>query len=108
MADGKSLQDEIDEIIVDCYSEVEVREAWGLAFEDNVAVPFLATLLGAPVEVRTFRVSGSGVVQARVVRVGEKPERERWISVEDLDAAGLPEDMAHILTLYHAWHGGDD
>ena len=103
MAEDKPLSEQIEEILTDCYDEEEVASAWGVAFEDGVAVPFSATLLGAPVEVRGFRVNDAGIAQCLAVR----DKRQRWISVLDLDEEELPPDMTHVLTLYRAWGEGD-
>lgn len=100
-----SVREEIEEILVDCYGEDEQMSAWGAAFEDDVAVPFSASLLGASVEVQGFRVNDASGVQCLVVR--EQPEkRTRWISVEDLDEDGGPEDFRHMLALFRAWQEG--
>jgi hypothetical protein len=95
--------DEIDGILVDCYDEYEQMAAWEVAFSDGVEVPFRATLLGIPVEVVGFRVNGSNTVQCQVIR----EDKQRWVSVEDLDEEGLPADIRHLLSLYHTWLEGD-
>lgn len=97
-----SIREEIEELLVDCYDEYEQMSAWGVAFEDGVAIPFQASLLGTPVEVQGFRVNNANVVQCLVVQ----GERKRWIGVEDLDEEGLPADFHHVLTLYRAWIKG--
>ena len=95
-------EEEIEAILVDTYSDDEADASWGAAFEDDVAVPFDATLVGTPVTVLGFRTANSGTIQCRVRR----ESRERWVSVEDLDEKGLPEDMGHLLSLYRYWKGG--
>lgn len=106
---SKSIEEQIGDIIVDCYTDDEVRMAWCVTFEDEVAVPFSATLLGEPVEVRAFRAGRNDTPQCLVARIGQAGKQaERWIGVEDLDDAGLPDDMAHMLMLYRAGYAGRD
>jgi hypothetical protein len=100
-----SLRDEIDEILVDAYGEYEQMAAWDCAITEGVEIPFQATLLGMPVEVKEFRISDSNVLQCLVVR--EKEKRERWIAVEDLDDEKLPEEFGRLLALYRAWLAGN-
>jgi len=78
---------------------------WECAFTDGVEVPFQASLLGVPVEVREFQISDSNVLQCLVIR--EKESRQRWIAVEELDEENLPEDCGHLLALYRAWLEGN-
>jgi len=78
---------------------------WECAFTDGVEVPFQASLLGVPVEVREFQISDSNVLQCLVIR--EKENRQRWIAVEELDEENLPEDCGHLLVLYRAWLEGN-
>lgn len=98
-----NLREEIEERLVDCYGEDEQMSAWGVAFDDDVAVPFRASLLGTPVEVQGFRVNNAGAVQCLVVQ----GEHKRWLGIEDLDEEGLPEDFRHVLLLYRAWIKGE-
>ena len=98
-----SVQEEIEDILVDCYDEFEQMSAWEVAFTESVAVPFAATLLGTSVQVQGFRANGANALQCQVVR-GDK---QRWLGVEDLDEEGLPTDCLHLLTLYHAWVAGE-
>ena len=103
---SKSVEEQIEDIVVDCYSDDEQRMAWCVTFEDEVDVPFSAPLLGEPVEVRAFRAGRNDTPQCLVARTGQTGKQvERWVGVEDLDDAGLPEDMAHILMLYRSWNG---
>lgn len=101
--DAAALRAEIEELLVDTYSEDEQAAAWEVAFSDGVTVPFSATLLGAPITVRAFRLADSNAIQCLVVR----DKREKWIGVEDMDAEGLPDDMIHVLQMYRAWVEGN-
>jgi hypothetical protein len=98
-----SIREQIDDILVDCYDEEEQMSAWEVAFTDDVAVPFQATLLDMPVEVQGFRVNNANTVQCQVLR----EKKQRWVSVEDLDEKSLPEDCLRVLKLYCAWIDGD-
>ena len=100
-----SKRDEIEEILVDAYGEYEQMGSWEVAFTDGIELPFHASLLGVPVEVREFQVSDANVLQCLVVREPEK--RQRWITVDELDQELLPEDCSHYLSLYRAWLAGD-
>ena len=98
-----SKREEIEEILVDCYDEEEQISAWEVAFTDDVAVPFQATLLGIPVEVQGFRANNANALQCQVLR----DKKQRWVGVEDLDEESLPPDCRRVLTLYCAWIDGD-
>ena len=103
MARGEDIDydAEIEEILVDTYSEDEAMAAWEVTFQDDISTPFEATLLGDPVAVTAFRLSRSQAIQCHVRR----ENRERWVGVEDLDDESLPEDMRHVLGLYRYWSG---
>lgn len=96
-----SVREEIEEILVDCYGEHEEASAWEVAFTDGAQVPFGASLLGMPVEVRGFRISNANVLQCLVVR----EKHLRWVGVEGLDEEG-PEEFRHVLALYRMWMDG--
>ncbi len=96
-------REEIEELLVDTYDEYEQMASWEVAFEDAVPTPFPAALLEMPVEVLGFRISSTDVLQCLVIR----QEKQRWIGVEDLDDAGLPDEMQRLLSLYRAWQTGD-
>jgi len=98
------MREEIDEILVDCCDEQEQMSAREITFTNGVALPFPATLLGMPVEVQDFRVNNANALQCRVLR----EDKQRWISVEDMDVESLPEDCRRLLKLYRAWLDGDD
>jgi hypothetical protein len=100
-----NLREEIDEILVDAYGEYEQMSSWEVAFTDGVDVPFSASLLGGPVEVKAFQISDTNALKCLVVR--EKEKRERWIAIEELDDAPLPEAYGHLLSLYRAWLEGN-
>ena len=96
-------REEIEAIIVDCYDEYEMQMAWEVAFQDGIATPFHAALLGTPVEVEEFRSGPSGNIQCLIT----KGEKQRWIGIEDLDETGLPSDFLHVLDLYQSYLEGD-
>lgn len=95
------MRQEIEEILADCNDEDEQLMGWEATFDNDVAVPFQATLLGIPVEVQGFRANNSGALQCRIEREG----KQRWIGVTDLDDEGFPEDFLHVMKLYRAWLG---
>ncbi len=96
-------REEIERILVDTYGEWEEAASWEVAFTDEIQVPFPAAVLGMPVEVVSFRISKADTLQCQVIH-GDK---QRWLSVEDLDDEGLPADAQHLLALYRAWQTGD-
>ena len=97
------FQDEIDEILTDCYGEDEQMSGWECTFSDGIELPFLAALLGVPVEVQGFRANYGSGLQCEILREG----KSRWIGIGDLDAEGLPADFLHLLKLYRVWAGCD-
>ena len=92
--------EEIEEILVDTWNEDEQIAAWEVAFQDRVALPFAATILGVPVEVREFRSKGY-----HVECLAAGGGRQRWVGVESLDPDALPADFVHVLDLYRSWQG---
>ncbi len=106
---------EIEEILVDTYTQDEAMASWEVAFQDGIVAPFEATLLADPITVTGFRLSRTNAMQCHIRRESreqkqsrdQKESRERWIGVEDLDEESLPEDMEHILDLFRYWGGGD-
>ena len=99
----KVIRDEIEEILVDCHDEDEQAGAWEVTFQDEVKTPFTASLLGDPVEITQFRLGTAICMQCLIIR----GDRERWISIEDLDDENLPADFRHATDLYRAWSSGD-
>jgi hypothetical protein len=97
--------EEIEKRLVDTYDEWEEIAAWEATFTDTdeIHVPFPAAVLGMPVEVVGFGLSKADTLQCQV----NHGDKQRWLSVEDLDAEGLPADAQHFLALYRAWQNGD-
>jgi hypothetical protein len=93
--------EEIAEILVDTDDEYEEAASWEVTFQDEVGVPFEATLLGVPVTVLGFRATNNCMIQCQV----RTDKKERWIGVGDLDDEKLPKDMQHFLGLYRYWAG---
>ncbi len=98
-----NIQQELEEILVDCYDEEEERAAWEVTFQDRIQTPFAASLLGMPVEVQEFRLGPTNSMQCLIL----SGKQQRWIGIEDLDEEGLPPDFQHVLDLYETWHSGD-
>jgi Calcium binding len=92
---------EIEEILVDTYDKHEEATSWEVTFQDEVSVPFEATLVGVPVTVLGFRATNNCTIQCQV----RADKKERWIGVGDLDNEKLPDDMQHFLVLYRYWAG---
>jgi hypothetical protein len=98
----RTLSEEIEDILVDCYGEEEEATAWEVAFQDGVQVPFDGSLLDVQIKVIAFRAGPRNEMQCQILR-GEK---KRWVGVEDLDEEKLPADFLHVLGLYKAWSEG--
>jgi len=96
-------REEIEKILVDTYGEWEEAASWEVAFTDEIQVPFSAAVLGMPVEVAGFRISKADTLQCLVMR----ENKQRWLSVEDLDDMGMPADAQRLLALYRAWLTGN-
>ena len=102
-----SQREEIEEILVDASGEYEQMTAWEYAFTEVVTVPFQASLLGVYIEVKGFQISEADMLQCSVAHKQKQGQRQRWISVEELDDEMLPEDFGHLLLLYRAWLKGN-
>jgi hypothetical protein len=94
-----SKREQIEDILVDCSDKYERMSAWEYEFNDNVTVPFQATLLDIPVEVQGFRANDADSIQCQVSR----EKKQRWVGVEGLDEESLPEDCLRVFKLYSAW-----
>lgn len=107
-----NMQDEIDEILTDCYGENEGMSGWECTFSDRVEIPFPATLMGIPVEVQGFRANNANTlqcqIQCQIRTLYLREEKQRWIGIEDLDEDGLPQDFRHLLALYRVWSKGSE
>ena len=75
----KKLDKLIEKATIDCYSDYEARSGFGATLEDELTVPFRATVLGEDVVVNKVDDEGD-----RIVAVIRKDKKLHNISILDL------------------------
>jgi hypothetical protein len=91
----------VEEATVDAYGDDEQLGGFAVMIEDNLEVPFKATVLGVTVTVQKVTQTESGIV-AVCVREG----RHQEISVLDLPLPEPPPKGAQWIAAYQRWSGG--
>lgn len=77
--DEKKLDKLIEKATIDCYNDYEARSGFGATLEDELTVPFTATVLDEKVVISRVRDEGDQVVALII-----KNEKLHKISVLDL------------------------
>lgn len=97
----KTLDELIDVITVDCYNDDEAVTAFLTVFEEEVAVPALATVMGMPVEVLAYDCQGDPPEMMARCRSGTAAQ---WLALRDLVFdPGTP--AAWIHAAFRQWLG---
>ena len=91
----------IAEATVDCYGDDEQLSGLFTMIDDNVAMPFGATVLGVPVTVRDVELTVDGRIVARCIRNG----MEQRISLLDLRLPDPRPDGAEWVEAFRRWAG---
>jgi hypothetical protein len=100
MASPERIREIIEFVTTDAYSDDEVMAGWGVALEDAAALPFQATALGRPVTVLEFESDPRHGIRCEIQ--GEGIGR-RWVGVDTLDVASLPEGIQEVMEAFEAW-----
>jgi hypothetical protein len=103
MATPERIREIIEFVSVDAYSDDEVMAGWGVALADAVELPFQSTALGRPVTVLEFDADSRHGLRCAIQ--GEGLAR-RWVGVDALDEATLPEEVREVFAAFEAWGGG--
>lgn len=98
------IQEIIDFVTTDAYSDEEVMAGWGVALSDAAAVPFSATALGKPVSVLAFDSDPRHGIRCEIEGEGIG---KRWVGVDTLDEESLPERVRAVVEAFEAWSEGD-
>jgi hypothetical protein len=84
---GRHLRKLIEEAVVDCYTEEEQHGGFLVMFQDHVACPFRALVVGEEVEVRGFDWDGT---PQGIVAVCRRKGRTHRVNVTTLEWIGRP------------------
>lgn len=102
-ATSRRLRELIEEAIVDCYTEDEQHGGFLVMFQDHVACPFRALVVGEEVEVRGF--DWDGTPQGIVAICRRKGQLYR-VNATALEWAAGPPVGAEWFDAYRAWLKG--
>jgi len=102
-ATSRRLRKLIEEAIVDCSTEDEQHGGFLVMFQDHVACPFRALVVGEEVEVRGF--DWDGTPQGIVAICRRKGQRHR-VNATALEWAAGPPVGAEWFDAYRAWLKG--
>lgn len=91
----------IEEAIVDAYDESEQTMGWFTMFDEHLAVPFAATVLGVPVTVERVDLNTSG----HVVAICRRGRHRQALPILDLPLPTPPPEGAEWIEAYRHWHG---
>jgi len=93
----------IEEAIVDCYTEDEQHGGFLVMFQDHIACPFRALVVGEEVEVRGFDWDGTPQGIVAICRRKGQPYR---VNATALEWAAGPPVGAEWFDAYRAWLKG--
>ncbi len=96
------LAELIEQATVDCYNDSEAKTGFLTMIEDNLAMPFTTTVLGAEVEVVAVDLQDDESVVA-VCRRGKARQR---IPILDLPLPSPPPAGSEWIEAYRAWLKG--
>lgn len=100
----RRLRKLIEDAVVDCYTEDEQHGAFLVAFQDHVACPFKALVVGEEVEVRGFNWDGA---PQGTVAICRRKGRTHQVNVTALEWVARPPAGAEWFDAYRAWLRGD-
>jgi hypothetical protein len=98
----RRLAELIEEATVDCYNDSEAKTGLFTMIEENLAMPFTTTVLGAAVEVISVELRDDESVVA-VCRRGNARQR---IPILDLPFPSPPPAGSEWIEAYRAWLKG--
>lgn len=100
----RRLRKLIEDAVVDCYTEHEQHGAFLVTFQDHVACPFKALVVGEEVEVRGFNWDGA---PQGIVAICRRKGRTHQVNVTALEWVARPPAGAEWFDAYRAWLRGD-
>ena len=96
------LDELVEEAIVDCYNESEQVTGLYTMIEDNIAVPFETTVLGAPVTVVRLQLTSRDEIVAVCRRAGTRQS----VPLLDLPLPSPPPAGSEWIAAYRHWLRG--
>jgi len=96
------LDELVEEAIVDCYNESEQVTGLYTMIEDNLAVPFETTVLGAPVTVVRVQLTSRDEIVAVCRRAGTRQS----VPLLDLPLPSRPPAGSEWIAAYRHWLRG--
>ena len=96
------LDELVEEAIVDCYNESEQVTGLYTMIEDNLAVPFETTVLGAPVTVVRVQLTSRDEIVAVCRRAGTRQS----VPLLDLPLPSPPPAGSEWIAAYRHWLRG--
>ncbi|MFQ5897393.1 MAG: calcium-binding protein [Candidatus Methylomirabilia bacterium] len=93
----------IEEAVVDCYTADEQHQGFLVMFEDHVACPFRALVVGEEVEVRGFDWDGT---PQGIMAICRRKGRTYRVNATALEWAARPPVGAEWFDAYRAWLNG--
>lgn len=102
-ATRRRLRELIEDATVDCYTDDEKHGAFLAVFQDRVACPFRALVVGEEVEVRGFDWDGT---PQGIVAICRRKGRTYRVNATALEWAGRPPAGAEWFDAYRSWFGG--
>lgn len=100
----RRLRELIEEAVVDSYTEDEQHGGFLVMFQDHVACPFKALVVGEEVEVRGFDWNGT---PQGIVAVCRRKGRTYRVNATALEWAARPPVGAEWFDAYRAWLKGN-
>lgn len=91
----------IEEATVDCYNESEQVTGWFAMIEDNLAVPFETTVLGAPVTVERVDLNRD----EQIVAICRRGRERQSLPILDLPLPTPAPGGAEWIGAYRRWRG---
>ncbi len=96
------LDELVEEAIIDCYNESEQVTGLYTMIEDNLAVPFETTVLGAPVTVVRVQLTSRDEIVAVCRRAGTRQS----VPLLDLPLPSPPPAGSEWIAAYRHWLRG--
>ena len=93
----------IDEIIVDAYGDDEQLMGFDSWFEETLALPVHASLIGIDVEVTEIAYRGDD--RRGLIATANRAGHEAMIALVELCFEDLDTDSEQLMVAYRRWHG---
>ncbi len=102
VATPAQLDELIEEATVDCYDEEEQASGFFAIIDDNLALPFMTSILGVEASVSAVVMDDDGRIKAVCERNGE----QQRIDLIDLRLPSPPPSGAEWISAYRRWVEG--